>query len=62
MNVRPSAANNFVGESLDVIGATPRVDNLANGRFVLNVKLRVAGDTCAEVRGQGNSFVEGVGV
>ena len=51
-----------VGEAFHIVGARPRVYDVADARFILQVQLRVACDTGREVCGQRNGLVEGVGV
>ena len=52
----------LVGERLHVVGACPRVDLAADIGFLLDVDLRITGDTCREVGRQGDGLVQSVGV
>ena len=62
LDMRPSAANDLVGEGLDIVGAAPRIDDLADAGLVLDIELRIAGDTRGEVRRQRDSLVQRVRV
>ena len=62
LDVSPGAADEFVGERLDVVGAAPRVDDFADAGLVLDVELGVSRDTGREVGRQRDGFVKGVGV
>ena len=58
----PSTVGDLVGERLDVVGASPWIDDTADVGLFLDVDLGVTGDTGTEVRRQGDGLVEGVGV
>ena len=60
--MRPGATDDLVRESLDVVGAAPRIDDLADAGLVLDIELRIAGNTSGEVGRQRDSLVEGVRV
>lgn len=58
----PALADELVGEVFHVVGTAPRIDDLADGGFILQVELGVAGNAGGEVRRQGDRLVQGVGV
>ena len=49
-------------QPLDKVAATPRIDDVAGVRLLLQEELRVAGDTSREIGRQGERFVQRVGV
>ena len=51
-----------MGEAFEVVGAAPRIDDAADGGFLLQEELGVAGDAGGEVGRQRDRFVERVGV
>ena len=48
----PGALGEVVGEPLDVVGATPGIDDAGRPRLLLEQQLGVAGDPGGEVGGQ----------
>ena len=58
----PRAVHEFVGEGFEIIGAAPWVDHAADGGFILQKNLGVAGDAGGEIGGQGDGLVERVGM
>ena len=52
----------LVGEGFDVVGTRPGIYFAADVGFLLDVDLGVTGDTCREVRRQGDRLVQCVGV
>ena len=58
----PGSLHQLVGQRLDIVGAAPRVQHLTDRRFILKVKLGVAGDARREVGWQRDGFIQGVGV
>ena len=62
LKVGPALADELIGQVFHIVGAAPRVDYLADGGFILKMKLGVAGDAGGKVRRQGNRFVQGVRV
>ena len=62
LNMRPGAPSQVLRQALDQVGAAPRINDIANARFMSQVKLRIAGDARAEVAWQGDGFVQRVGM
>ena len=58
----PCLLHEFVGQSLYIVGTCPRIDDLGDVGFLLDVDLGVTGDTSRKVGRQCDSLVEGVGV
>ena len=54
--------NQLVGQGLNIVRASPRVNLLAHLRLVLDVDLGVTSDTSREVGRQGDSLIKRVGV
>ena len=52
----------FVGQAFHIVGAAPGIDLLADEGFLLNIDLGITGTTCREVRRQGDSLIESIGV
>ena len=61
-NVAPGALRQIVRQPLDKITAAPRIDDTARIGFLLQEQLRVARDSRRKVRGQGERFVQCIGV
>ena len=61
-DVLPGPLGQVVGEPLHVVRAAPGVGHPAGARLVLQQELGVAGDPGGEIGGQGQGFVQGVGV
>ena len=51
-----------MGQSFNEIAAAPWIDGSAGSRFLLDQDLGIAGDACGKIGGQGQRFVEGIGV
>ena len=62
LDTLPSLVGDLVGEGFDVVGTCPGIHFAADVGFLLNVDLGVTGDTCREVRRQGDRLVQCVGV
>ncbi len=60
LNMFPSTMSDFVGKRLYIIAASPRVNLFGDICLVLNVNLRVTGDSCREVGRQRDSLVKRV--
>ena len=58
LDMSPSTANDFVGEVFNIVGTAPRIDNLADFGFILDVQLGVTSKTSGEVGRQCDSFVQ----
>ena len=62
LDVCPGLVREFVGEGFDEVRAAPGIDLPTGVGLQLQEQLGVARDAGAEVRGEGEGFVEGVGV
>src|SRR6266481_3999592 len=62
VDVFPSAAFDFVGESFDEVGAPKRIDSIGHAGFMGDDLLRAEGDGRGEFGGQRPGFVERIGV
>ena len=62
LDVRPGTADDLVGEVFQIVGAAPRIDDLADFGLVLDVQLGVTCQTCGEVGRQRDGFVQCVGM
>ena len=62
LDVGPRTLGEVVGEPLDVVRATPRVDHASGARLLLEEELCVSRDAGAEVGREGECLVERVGV
>ena len=61
-NQLPGGVHELVRKALDIIGAGPGIDDAGDAGFLLKINLGVAGDARGELGGQGEGFIEGVGV
>ena len=62
LHMAPGALDEFLGQRLDVVGAAPGIDYLADAGLVLEIELGVAGDARGEVGGERDGLVESVGM
>src|SRR5882762_5862013 len=58
IDVFPGTALDFVGQSLDEVGAAERVDSIGDASFVGDDLLGAQGDGSGEFRGESPSFIE----
>ena len=62
LNMRPGAARQFMGQTLDQVRAAPRINNVGDAGFALEEQLCIAGDAGAEIGRQGNGFIQRIGM
>ncbi len=61
-DVTPRSLSQIVRQTLDIVTSAPWINNVAAIGFLLNEKLRVAGDASREIGRQGERLVERVGM
>ena len=58
----PGFVRKFIGQTLNVVGATPRIDDAGGAGFLLQNNLCIARDAGGKIRWQGECLVERIGM